>query len=547
VKKVMKITFYGGVGEIGGNKILLESQKTSLFLDFGTSMGYESDFFSDFLQPRVNTALKDRLTIGALPKINGIYRNDLFTPSNIIDLKKTEYKRVINADSHHIKPEDIITYEKYIEKNGTPKINGILVSHAHIDHTGAIGFIHNDIPLYCSEITKTLIESIDEVTPFQSNALEMNSKIIKLNGEKSTFPTSPKLGNIKTIRQCITIKDNETIKITDIKIKHIIQDHSIPGASSFIIESEGKKVLYTGDIRFHGTYPMTLEEYSDKTGKNIDVMICEGTRIDSEQILKEEDVKQSITKIIKKINGIVFVDFSWKDTSRYVTILSAARKSGRIFVINSRLAYILKKLNIYPDNDIVKIFLKRKGSCLYSPADYINTKHELGFLKNKDDKFDLTHYENGITADDIKQNPGKYVMMLSYFDLNQLFDLADKNGHILDSYFIKASCAPFSDDMELDEERFIHWLETFKIKYDLDDKKPPEGCSKPDCEKIKRRIKRAHVSGHVSSVELKQLIEQIKPKYVIPIHTQYPEMFHPLVDKIDCEVILPEYEETYEF
>ena len=270
-------------------------------------------------------------------------------------------------------------------------------------------------------------------------------------------------------------------------------------------------------------------------------------RIDSEDILKEKDVEKSITDLIKKTKGIVFVDFSWKDTTRYETILSVVKKTNRIFIINSRLAYILKKLNNYPDKEYVRIFLKRKGSCLYSPSDYMNTKHELGFLKNKDDKYDMTHYENGITADEIIKNQKKYVMMLSYFDLNQLFDLANNNGQIPDSYFIKASCAPFSDEMELDEERFIHWLDTFKIKYELDETKPPEGCIKSECEKIKKRIKRSHVSGHVSNVELRQLIETINPKYIIPIHTIYPEMFHPLVDNIDCEVIIPNHEETYTF
>jgi ribonuclease J len=33
-------TFYGGAGEIGGNKILLESGKARVYLDFGESFDY---------------------------------------------------------------------------------------------------------------------------------------------------------------------------------------------------------------------------------------------------------------------------------------------------------------------------------------------------------------------------------------------------------------------------------------------------------------------------------------------------------------------------
>ena len=33
------LTFYGGVNEVGGNKILLEDKDTKVFLDFGMSFG----------------------------------------------------------------------------------------------------------------------------------------------------------------------------------------------------------------------------------------------------------------------------------------------------------------------------------------------------------------------------------------------------------------------------------------------------------------------------------------------------------------------------
>jgi len=36
---------------------------------------------------------------------------------------------------------------------------------------------------------------------------------------------------------------------------------------------------------------------------------------------------------------------------------------------------------------------------------------------------------------------------------------------------------------------------------------------------------RAHASGHISGPELKQVIEFINPKTLIPIHTEYPKIF----------------------
>lgn len=54
-----EIDFYGGVDEIGGNKILVSDKKTSLFLDFGMSFSQANKHFSEFLQPRTANGILD--------------------------------------------------------------------------------------------------------------------------------------------------------------------------------------------------------------------------------------------------------------------------------------------------------------------------------------------------------------------------------------------------------------------------------------------------------------------------------------------------------
>ena len=77
VKNKTTLTFYGGVNEIGGNKILLKFNDGSIFLDFGLSYNEESLFFEEFLQPRSNCKYYDLTRLGLLPKLNGIYRKDV--------------------------------------------------------------------------------------------------------------------------------------------------------------------------------------------------------------------------------------------------------------------------------------------------------------------------------------------------------------------------------------------------------------------------------------------------------------------------------------
>ena len=51
---MVKLTFYGGVNEIGGNKILLEDRGTRIFFDFGQSFTFGADYFTGYLGPRGN-------------------------------------------------------------------------------------------------------------------------------------------------------------------------------------------------------------------------------------------------------------------------------------------------------------------------------------------------------------------------------------------------------------------------------------------------------------------------------------------------------------
>ncbi|MDO9537652.1 MAG: MBL fold metallo-hydrolase [Thermoplasmata archaeon] len=544
------ITVYGGANEIGGNKILVESEETRIMLDFGARMGFESTFFSEFVDARTNTSLRDRLIIGAMPFIPGIYRSDKIQPLGWENIPHGG--RLLTGDSRLFHLNSLITYEAYLQEHKRGYIDAMLLSHAHLDHTGDITYIHPAIPLYCSKVTEILVNAIDDVTSFPSLAITMDRPEIEYT-KSGMFPNQPKISKKnKSRRDCITMANGQEESIGSIRVKAIDIDHSVPGASSFLLKTKSKNILYTGDIRFHGTSPISIDDYVAEAGNDIDVLICEGTRIDSESLITEDMVKQKIIDEMKAAKGLVFVDFSWKDTTRYETIRQASVECGRIFVINARLAYLLNIFGQNPDPNQVKVFLKRKSSALYSPPDYSNSKHEYGLSVDKEN-LDSTHYDNGMIALDIIANPGKYVVMASYYDFNQLFDFANDDGIIPDSRFIKAQCEPFSDDMELDEERMINWLEKFGIAFTKGEPDMLPGCTNPECVKIKRMIDRSHVSGHASRPELKELIEKLRPKTIIPVHTMNPGEFQKIAEEIKNEtgyhihVILPETGTKYEF
>ena len=58
------LTFYGGVNEIGGNKILFQDKDTKIFLDFGKGFTGLGNYFEQFLAPRASNGILDFITMG---------------------------------------------------------------------------------------------------------------------------------------------------------------------------------------------------------------------------------------------------------------------------------------------------------------------------------------------------------------------------------------------------------------------------------------------------------------------------------------------------
>ena len=50
---------------------------------------------------------------------------------------------------------------------------------------------------------------------------------------------------------------------------------------------------------------------------------------------------------------------------------------------------------------------------------------------------------------------------------------------------------------------------------------------------------RIHASGHATPHDIINFIEEVKPKFLIPIHTEHPEFFEALFKNLNIKVILP--------
>jgi len=491
---MVQLSFYGGVNEIGGNKILLKSEQGSIFLDFGKSYQQEGLYFEEFLRPRSKSTYYDLMRLELLPPIDGIYRQDMICPNNFEDActPAPQYWK-----------SSVKSYEE-AKKEGEWALDAVFVSHAHIDHCGYVPYLGN-VSLYCSEVTSKLMGAIseighlngfdDELTFFKEREMgKVASGVAK--DEVNIKTKAPKSRNPEPLTHNTKQNIAPGLDITAFDV-----GHSIPGSMCCLIETDDNQVLYTGDLRFHGRSNPSLEHLD---GLKPDVMITEGTRIEEDIPDDEEKVQSDIENIIQETSGLVMIGFAWKDLERYETIKEATIKSGRIPVFDSRLAYILARLgrDIYSEGG--SVFLERAQNMLYSKADYTRDQQKISTIEKKTWKDDKTgaqfmHLEKGVPAYELHNNPEKYVLHLDYFRFKNLIDIDPPKG----SAYVRAQCEPFNTKMELSEKRLIQWLKHFEINEE-NDHKPYQ----------------IHASGHACGKELQEFVDRIQPKILVPIHTK---------------------------
>ncbi|HEQ78812.1 MAG TPA: MBL fold metallo-hydrolase, partial [Euryarchaeota archaeon] len=137
----MRITVFGGANEIGGNQILLETEKARVLLDFGRRMGETGKLFEEFIILRNRSILLDMLKLELVPKIDGLYPAHLLDITSIVD-----GDNVLLDKCHFHNAPDYWTNTEVKPYGGDCKVDAVFVSHAHFDHIGGLNEL--DYPFY---------------------------------------------------------------------------------------------------------------------------------------------------------------------------------------------------------------------------------------------------------------------------------------------------------------------------------------------------------------------------------------------------------------
>jgi ribonuclease J len=527
----MEIQIFGGIHEIGGNKVFITVGDKKFLFDFGLSFNESSQYFSEFLSPRRFNGIIDYLYLGLIPPLNNFYRKDFVEPFKSI-LEKEPFK-ILNSDGN--------------------LIEAAFLTHAHMDHYKFLGFLRQKTPIYMNWITETIIDylsntSVDTLIPEILHFYEFFKMVPKKKQKKEgeiQYKRAKKPDYIDNqIKRDIKIMDKETpysFKTSkgEVSITQYTVDHSIPGACAYIIEHDGRSVIYTGDFRRHGFHSDWVDSFLEHAQKSNPIaVITEGTRIPKIKDFRsgkyksedqtEGDVEFRSRDMIRRHPGLLIVNFPTRNLDRILLYYNLTRKYDRIFAVTPKTFLLIDSFrsklddmeerviqDFYTDynfpefsDEYFKIYLPRKGWGRFESMDY------RGYQKLIFDNVDY------ITYKDIQKEPERYLIYLDYYMLGELIDLNQELNSVI---YINSTTDPFTEEMEIKEEKLDAWLKRFGIL----------------------KTETIHSSGHCNVDDLIDALQKINADNIIPIHTEHPETFEEL--GLSGKIIFPEIREKYIF
>ena len=190
---------------------------------------------------------------------------------------------------------------------------GLILTHAHEDHLGAVQYLWNELecPIYATNFTLNFLK-------------------IKL----SEFTFHKKM-------ELISIKPDSAIELGPFKIEMMSLTHSAPEMQAIIIKTPVGNIMHTGDWKLdydpligNVTDEKLLKKYGDE---GILALVCDSTNVFStKQSRSEGELRESLVNIISDCSKLVVATTFASNLARLDTLIYAAKQTGRKVALTGR-------------------------------------------------------------------------------------------------------------------------------------------------------------------------------------------------------------------
>lgn len=331
-------------------------------------------------------------------------------------------------------------------------VDGVLISHPHQDHYGLLNEVPKHWPVYSGPAAAKLMAITAQMTgaapPADLRAWE----------------------------------SGRTIQVGEFRITPLLTDHSAFDAYMLLIETGGRRVLYTGDFRSHGRKASLVQHLMAAPPPDIDVLLMEGTNLGSSKpVMTESDLEGDFLALFKRTQGRVYVAWSAQNIDRTVTIYRACKRAGRELVVDLYTAQVLRMLSEHgsipqPGWPGLKVLITSRFSRMYRGKG--------------DDAFVDEMAQHGISVRAFSRMPNAVCMIRP-----SLIDDLEMGG-----------VRPSSDDS---------WSFSMWKGYLADS----QGSRLHEWfEQARAPAQHIHTSGHASPDDLRAFSMSINPKALVPIH-----------------------------
>lgn len=508
-----------GKNTIGGTKILLTKKDHGLLLDFGLNYTLYGRFFEEYMKPRLLVGLRDLWQLQMMPPYPALYRPELMP-------------------------------EKFPNSQDLPvkQVDGLILSHAHMDHVGLAGTLNINIPIISSATSLAILRAHQDSgrTQFYQDAAYCSQvkegkcrehPIIKADGK------APNTGRAAIVMHGQSTKDLQDLwerpekpdgsgkkveggtldnlkdSSLDWKIDAFPVDHSIPGACATVIKLDEEVVAYTGDLRFCGSLAASTQEFVSQAKKmGTTILITEGTQVTrtNECTTSEKKCEENCGEAIADIKEkVVVADFSPKNIERLYGFLKIADETKRRLVILPKDVFLLD-------------CLRKVEKTTPLPSEKLLVYDTPKGTEDTWEKWTYdTYSDHRVSASQISSAPSEYILAFSFLDMKFLNDINPKGG-----LYIFSSSEPYTEEQMMDFKRLHNWLSFYG--FDIRGFK----CKGPESDgNFELDVETGyHSSGHATKDELENMIKEIEPEILIPVHTTDQEWFvKKFGDK--CEVL----------
>ena len=275
----------------------------------------------------------------------------------------------------------IIPNTEYLEKH-KDKIRGIIITHGHYDHIGAIPYILDKLgnpPIYATEFSKEVIRKRQE-----------------------DFPNAP-----KPVFQVVKSGDVREIS-PHFKAHFFGVTHNIPDGFATLLETPVGNILHAGEFKFdydkEGN-PRGLEMWDNLRKMGVHTMLMENTNVGTPGwSVSERVVEAEIEKLLKGARGRIIISTFSSLMDRIVEIVKIAERLGKVvaltgyslktnFEIAKRLGYIKTDtkaiisdgdIKNYPDGKVVILTTGAQGEKNAGLMKMANGEHRRIRLKASD-------------------------------------------------------------------------------------------------------------------------------------------------------------------